>query len=136
MGVPDIETVLVGALKADTGIIDGDLVDKVSTKLPDNFTGEGRIQLFLVDSAPVDPGSEAGHRPLVQVNAFGADDVEAFDVANLAYNAIRSLEFTKIGTTVIGAVDTVTGPAWLPDESTDIPRYVMRFGIVARRKAS
>lgn len=136
MALPDIETVLIGALKADSDIIDGGLASKVSTKLPDNFTAEGRIQLFLVDSAPVDPGSEAGHRPLVQVNAFGETDTEAFDVANLARDAIRSLEFTKVGTTVIGAVDTVTGPAWLPDESTDIPRYVMRFGIVARRKAT
>ncbi len=139
--IADIEALLVVALLADSSVTAVIVPNGVSTELPssfnkppNNFKGEARIKLWCVDSAAVDARTEVAHRPIVQIEAFGSNKDQAFVVINEAYRLVKSLEDEKIGNVSFKEVSTISGPAWLPDPDTDIPRYIMRFALVTRAR--
>lgn len=128
--LPNVEKALVAWLKADSGVI-SKVVARVSTELPATFKAETRVQLFNRTSAPVDQHTEAIDRPVVQLNAFGKTKDEAFSVAVATSVAMRRLEGRTESGVVFGAIDRITGPQWARDPSTDIPRFILTFGVTA-----
>lgn len=132
--IPNITKALVAGLKAAAPLTS--IAGKIGTKLPDNFTAEKRLRIFRVDSAPVDRGTEAGHRPIIQIDVFGGTEDEANDLASTVHSVMKSFQGTKVGDVYFGEVELVAGPGWSPDPTTNIPRNIMRFGIVTRKRST
>jgi hypothetical protein len=134
-GLPDIEKTLVALLMADSAV--GALADdRISTELPADFNSEGenRVRLFVVTGSPVDIGSEAVQRPIVQVDSFGLTKGSSQQLASAVHQTIKGAEGGVFTDCILYGVDLITGPAWFEDPSTNVARYTATYGIGARAR--
>lgn len=66
--------------------------------------------------------------------AWGTTDDDASDLADLAYALMLAIPGRHHDVTFFG-VDTIAGPAQLPDVQSDQPRYVFTLAVRARAHA-
>ena len=130
--LPDIEAALIAWFKADPEVIAVVPRNKISTELPTPFVAENRIQLFRTTGGPVDAETEVIDRPVVQINSFGSSKGTAFDVAQVVTGSLKGAEGKIQGDVTFYLSERLTGPGWSPDPSTDVPRYLMTWGITCR----
>lgn len=123
----DAEKLLVEYLKG-VSELDGLVSDKISTKLPKEFTPEKRLRLFRVGGTP-DPSLAVPwiDRPRMQLESYGSTKGEAFEVSQVAMDAIYQMPGTYEGA-VVTAVTPDLGLQWRPDPHTEAPRYL--WGVV------
>lgn len=123
----DGEALVVAHLKADPALDALGVADRISTRLPPDFTAQKRIQIERVGGLPVDPETARVERIRIQVKGFGATKEEAYDVAAAAFVSLRKAAKTHaLG--VVTAVRQDLALQWSPDPETDAPRYL--FGVV------
>lgn len=129
MRVPaDAEVVVTDTLRADAAVA-AIVDDRVYTAIPPNpayplllarrFGGRLRTRNHI-DSVRI------------QLDAHAETKADARLLVATAQKALHDAEGTVHDLAVIGAVDTVSGPTWLPDQPTDLPRYTVDLQVDLR----
>lgn len=127
--IPDVEALLTAAMNADAdlaALVGG----KISWELPSTFPDGRRIRMNRAGGSPVDEDTEYLDRPVVQIEAFGADKGEAFDVAAEAMAAILKLAGRTFPEGVVTKAARLSGPTWAPEPDTGTARYLLSVALI------
>lgn len=123
----DVEKLLVAAMAADAALA-ALVADRVSTELPGDFGPEERLRLVRVGGSVLDADTAHLDRALVDLHAYGSSKGAAFGVAATTLSALSRVRGAHAGA-VVSRVERVSGPAWAPDPSTDVPRYLATVAV-------
>jgi len=126
----DVETLTVDYLKTVAAVTSLVGVDGVSGDLPRAWNpGERHVRVTRVGGLPTDRAAYLD-QARIQIDAFGATDIDAHTVAAATLLALLRLPtagYSHPGA-VVNAVRQDLGLANLPDPDSDAPRYL--FGMV------
>lgn len=123
--LPDAELLAVTILRANAALA-ALIGPRAYTELPANPTFP-LVVLQRIGGAPSIRGWVDAAR--LQLEGYALTKHEARLVTATAQAAMHKAEGTTQPAAVIGAVDTLTGPRWVPDEPTDRPRYLIEMTI-------
>lgn len=126
--LPDAEALVVNYLLS-VSEVEAVVDDRIGTELPDEV-----FYPYLVVSRV--PSLQAVRRHLdaaeIQVDAWAETKAEANDLARTAHAALLDMSGTLddgLGGGVVTGVDETVGIGWLPDPSTDRPRYLFQMTV-------
>ena len=134
----DIESVLIAYLKTDGAVTALVPASRISAELRRQFSAEETyLQLFRTGGAP-DGDDIPGHldQPSIQINAFGGDRAEAWDLTAEVIRALTQAPAATHDGAVITRAARILGPFWSPDPDTDAPRYIFGFTFTVHPSAS
>lgn len=122
--LPDAELVALTALRGNT---DWQHLDVGAfTEIPADPTYP-LITLVRIGGRP--PIRGWLDRARIQVDAYALDKATARLVAATCQQALHAAEHTVTEHGLLGAVETLSGPRWLPDPTTRHPRYLLDLQI-------
>lgn len=123
--LPDAELLVVDFLRdhADVAALVG---IRITTELPPNPVYP-RVTVQRIGGVPSIPGFLDSPRVEIAAWADKYDKSVAHEVARTVEAAMLELPGTHDLGVVTSVIQDGLGPRWMPDEPTDLPRYVMTF---------
>ena len=124
MSWPILEALAVAWLSEQLGVdVSTDLPANVATVHPDGFVRVAR-----------GPGSDDGisDEPLLDVEAFHPDRVEAARLAERARTEVHAMKARVVAGHLIDTVETASGPAWVY-YGPNVERYAASYRLSYRR---
>lgn len=124
----DVESLTVGLLNIDAGVVAVAGTDSVGTDLPPDLDEElPYLQLWRLPGTLVTDETQRLERARLQLASWGArlpaGRGDALDLARAACKALGDAVGSH-DAGVVAAVDIEVSPYWSPDPETDTPRYL------------
>lgn len=123
---PDAVAVVTGYLRTEFGSRDESA--PVHSRVPS--TRPGRFVLVRRVGGP--RRDLVSDLPLLTVEAWAQDEADAADLLNLCRGLLGAMRGSVQDGTTVYQVNEVGGPGWLPDPTSDHPRFTMTVEIGMR----